>query len=439
MTTEVVSLEEAVRSAVEQGHAELTRLDDITDDLVGAFAQGQRVAPSSSGLITRLDDFARGFPAGLRRHLDRERESLGSFNIAFFGRSGVGKSTLLSVFGRLDGEYVSPWGASDWTTEARPIEWRDCRLFDTPGINGWGRTESRDVLEDRARNAVEIADIVLLCFDSLNQQAMEFEKIAAWVRDHGKPAVAVLNVRNARWRHPAKVPEARRRNLSESVRQHADNIRTQFVQIGLPDTPVVAIHSRRALFARAATPFRGPAQEGFHHEREEFGKDYLDRWSNFGTLERLIVASIAEGGAELRLTALREDIRSRCRRGVGELEDLAVEIEQEVESLEREVESLFAVLGYPEDTERAEWLHDAALSADLVDVSEQARGRPYTPPVNGALDRFVRHLAASHFAGCRRQAKANVDDLIRRAFEAGPRQSRQVMPSRAKGRVLSRA
>ncbi|GAB3837719.1 GTPase [Dactylosporangium cerinum] len=416
LTTEVVSLEEAVRSAVEQGHAELRRLDDLTDDLVRAFAQRQSVAPSSSGLITRLDDFTRGFPGELRRHLDRERGSLGSFNIAFFGRTGVGKSTLLSVFGRLDGEYVSP-GVSDWTTEVRPIEWRDCRLIDTPGINGWGRTESRDHLEAKAREAVEIADIVLLCFDNQSQQEMEFEKIAAWIRDHGKPVVAVLNVRNPRWRHPAKVPEARRRNLSESVRQHTDNIRTQLVQIGLPDTPVVAIHSRRALFARATTPFHGPAQKDFHHEREEFGKDYLDRWSNFGTLERLVVASIAEGGADLRLAALREDIRSRCRRGVGELEDLAVEIEQEAESREREVESLFAVLGYPEDAERAVWLHDAALSGDLVDVSEQARGRPYTSPVKGSLDRFVRHLAASHLAGCHRQAKADTDDLIRRAFD----------------------
>ncbi|MFF5225048.1 GTPase [Dactylosporangium sp. NPDC000521] len=414
-----MSLEEAVRSAVEQGHVELARLDASTDDLAGAFAQGQRGAPPSSDLITRLDDFARGFPGELRRHLDRERESLGSFNIAFFGRTGAGKSTLLSAFGRLDGAYVSP-GDSDWTTEVCPIEWRDCRLFDTPGINGWGRTENRDDLEAKARQAVEIADIVLLCFDTQSQQEMEFEKVAAWIRDHGKPAVAVLNVRNPRWRHPAIVPEARRRSPSEAVRQHTDNIRAHLEQIGLPDTPVVAIHSQRALFARATTPFHGPdlLQKTFHRQREEFGKDYLERWSNFGTLERLIVASIAEGGADLRLTALREDVRSRCRRGIGELEGLAAEIVQEAESLEREVESLFGVLGYPEGAERATWLQDAALSADLIDVSEQARGRPYTSPPMGTLDRFVRHLAASHLAGCHRQAKANTDDLIRKAFES---------------------
>ncbi|WP_199753321.1 hypothetical protein, partial [Actinoplanes sp. ATCC 53533] len=132
-TTEAASLEEAVRSAVEQGYAELASLADVTDGLVDVFVREQRDVPSSSGSIARLDGFTRGFPGELRGHLDREHESLGTFNIAFFGRTGVGKSTLLSVFGRLDGEYVSP-GDSDWTTEVHPIEWRDCRLYDTPGI-----------------------------------------------------------------------------------------------------------------------------------------------------------------------------------------------------------------------------------------------------------------------------------------------------------------
>ncbi|GIF37465.1 GTPase [Actinoplanes xinjiangensis] len=389
---------------------ELIHLDDITDDLLTALTQGR-----GPGFIARLHDFVHGFPAELRRHLDRERASLGTFNVAFFGRTGAGKSTLLSIFGRLDGAYVSP-GDNDFTTEVRHVEWRDCRLFDTPGINGWGASESRDVLEARARTAVEIADIVLLCFDSQSQQAMEFEKIADWVLDRGKPVVAVLNSRNGRWRHPAMVRESGRRHLSETVRQHADNIRTQLARIGLFDVPVVAIQSQRALYARAATPFRGPFPEDFQDARETFGTDYLDRWSNFRMLEQLIVAAIAEGGADLRLAALREDIRSRCRHGIGELEGLAAELEGEANALERRVESLFAVLGYPDETERAEWLHDATLSGDLVHLSEQARGRPYTSPSKGSLDRFVRHLAASYLAACHRQAKVNVDDAIQRAF-----------------------
>ncbi len=416
MSQDVVSLKDAVSAAVEQGRAELNRLDDMVDELFGGFAKVLAGSRTESPLAGRLGEFARAIPRDLRRHLDRERDALGSFNIAFFGRTGVGKSTLLSAFGELDGEHVSP-GASDWTTEVQHVEWRGCRLYDTPGINGWGRTESRENLEAEARRAVEIADVVLLCFDNQSQQAMEFEKVASWVRDHGKPVIAVLNVRNPRWRHPAKVPEARRRNLSEAVRQHTDNIRTELAQIGLPDTPIVAIHSRRALFARATTPFHGPAQKDFLHEREEFGTDYLTRWSNFGTLEQLIATSIDEGGADLRLSSLREDVRARCRRGVDDLEALAVEIEQAADVLEQQVAALFAVIGYPDEAERAKWLHDSG--ADLVDLSEQARGRPYTSSDKGTLDRTVRYLADSHLAVCGRQAHAKADALIRSAFDEG--------------------
>ena len=75
----------------------------------------------------------------------------------------------------------------------------------------------------------------------------------------GKPVVAVLNVKNLRWRHPARVPnQTARRGMSESVAQHAENVRTELTNIGLVDVPVVALSSRRALFARAATPVPRP-------------------------------------------------------------------------------------------------------------------------------------------------------------------------------------
>jgi DNA topoisomerase IA len=55
--------------------------------------------------------------------------------------------------------------------------------------------------------------------------------------------------------------------------------------------------------------------------------------------------------------------------------------------------------------ENEEYIISSAVG-HLVELSEQTRGRPYTSPGNGTLDRSVRHLAASHLAGARRQAKA---------------------------------
>lgn len=118
-------------------------------------------------------------------------------------------------------------GRSDFTTDVQSLDWHCCRLYDTPGIDGWGRTRPRADLEEAAREAVEVADVVLLCFDSQSQQASEFRKVADWVRAYRKPVIAVLNVRNAVWRHPSRVASpSQRSGLTRMAQQHADNITT---------------------------------------------------------------------------------------------------------------------------------------------------------------------------------------------------------------------
>ena len=193
------SFKEALADALEVGKREIAKLTSVA---VGAAAvYGEAVAK-----LVRDDDFDAvtgefaqmrlRFADELSAHLAEQSKVLSTFNVAFFGRTGAGKSTLLSAFGELNGEAVSPFGASDWTETVKPIRWRGCQLYDTPGINGWGRRKSREELEATARKAVETADVVLLCFDTQSQQASEFAKVAAWVTHYGKPVVAVLNVRN---------------------------------------------------------------------------------------------------------------------------------------------------------------------------------------------------------------------------------------------------
>ncbi|WP_431817397.1 GTPase [Gordonia jacobaea] len=411
------AFEDAVRDAVALGRTELAKLDDLVDELARAFANAKQEPEEPSGGVAELNELSRNTLRTLRRHLDHERDSLATFNVAFFGRTGAGKSTLLSAFGRLNGEYVSP-GDSDWTTDIHHVDWHGCRLFDTPGINGWGRTQSRESLEQKARRAVETADIVLLCFDSQSQQALEFAKIADWIKEYGKPAIAVLNVRNSRWRHPARVPESQRHRPAESVRQHADNIRTELAKIGLSSIPVVAVQSKRALFARASTPFHGPGCQSLVGEREAFGVDYLNRWSNFETLERLMSAAIAEGGVDIRLAALREDLRARCRTAAADFEDKAARYSKEAGVQDDAVESLLTVIGYPSDAERKSWL-TSSDGADLLAAAEGERGQPFTASTLGTLDRHVSHQSASRLAGERRASRMRVDALISSAFEHG--------------------
>lgn len=419
MRDQIGALGEAIVHAVEEGVHELGSLEDTVELLLTEFDRA--VGSESSAVIGADDnvaaDNAREFGDQLRSHLAKQRTALATFNIAFFGRTGAGKSTLLSAFGRLDGGYVSP-GDSDWTTEVAEVEWNGCRLWDTPGINGWGRTRSRAELEEAARRAVEVADMVMLCFDTQSQQASEFVKVAEWVREFGKPTVAVLNVRNLRWRHPAKVSsDAARRSLSQTVREHADNIRVELSNIGLPVTPVVAVNNRRALFARATKPFKGPSVSNFVAEQEKFGVDYLARWSNFAALEDLVTASVLEGGSELRRRALREGVRGMLSAKSSELEREAKEIAPRIEEIERSIEELLDVLGYPDDVAQESF---PGIDRDTVDVLtslESIRGKPFTSPSTGRLDRHVMHLLRSHLASPRADAVAKSDKLIAGAFD----------------------
>lgn len=411
-------LDTAVHTAVEEGRREVSNLEAIAEtvgeryrSLASHLAQAHGAADSAR----ELERHGSAFAARLTSHLAEQREVLATFNIAFFGRTGAGKSTLLSAFGQLDGSAVST-GESDFTTKVRSIEWRGCRLYDTPGINGWGRTVARVDLEARARKAIEIADVVLLCFDSQSQQASEFSKVAQWVQHYGKPVIAALNNRNLRWRDPVRLQDpVKRRNVSETVRQHAESIRSELANIGLEGTPVVAIQARRALFARASTPFMGPAHADFLHERAIYGEELI-RWSNFGVLEELIVACITEGGAQLRLNSLREGTRSILRDEVGTLGDRSAQMSGEIDELERAAAQLLEVLGYIEVDERATYLWDDAVSGDLLSILECARGELFRSPSDGSFHRYVRNLLKAHLSTARQRSLDRLDDLDFAAF-----------------------
>lgn len=89
---------------------------------------------------------------------------------------------------------------------------------------------------------------------------------------------------------PRVRPPASVRDGSPACRQHPDPARSDRAvrHPGRRDPePAGPVRARRD-----PVPF----PQDFQNERESFGTDYLDRWSNFPELERLIAPSIAEGG-----------------------------------------------------------------------------------------------------------------------------------------------
>lgn len=419
-------LTDAVAEAVEAGLSELARLDAVVAEAERRFeAARDELSPRGIFRIRHEDGFSKvleGVVGDLMDGLAASRRAASTFNIVFFGRTGAGKSTLLSALGGLSGELVSD-GRSDFTTDVQPLDWQGCRLYDTPGINGWGRTRSRADLEEAARKAVEVADVVLLCFDSQSQQASEFRKVADWVRDYRKPVLAVLNVRNAMWRHPARVSSpGQRSGLSRTARQHADNIASELEAIGLTGVPIVAIQSKRALFARAATPFVGPAASELESDRSVYGREYLDRWSNLPILEQLIALYITEGAADLRLSALREGLHAGLRQWADEIDRAAVEQQARGLAVERVVADWLAVLGYPDASWRGA-LPKTRAGDELLAELERVRGEPFGASVSGRLEGHVRHLLKAHVYPLRVKALRAAEELIIDAFDNNQRVS----------------
>lgn len=418
------SLEKSAQAAVAASTAEMpkifARVGLLTDSLRNSAAEvrhyglGEGADDPTTRFACQLDETT----AKILDLFERQSAALQTFNIVLFGRTGAGKSTLISAMTRGNGESVSQ-GESDWTTQVEPLNWQSCRIYDTPGINGWGRTESRSDLEARAREAVEVADFVLVCFDSQSQQAEEFGKLAAWVQTYRKPLIAVLNPRNPVWRLPPRVPVgSARSNLSRAVREHAGNIRDELAKIGLSGVPVVALSSKRALFARASLPFVGPDELSLQKQRAQFGVEQLERWSGFERLENLLGEAISHHAVPFRLGALNDQLRgvlSELRVGLVEIEG---EARQAAETIEKDlVGALLRLLGYPprDDEERRRPLMSGDL--DLLFELERRRNGSFQAPVEGEFRQLVRQRLDAELGSLRSRSLQNAEECVVGAFE----------------------
>lgn len=376
-------------------------------------SQAHRIAPTFIGLLTDAQ-------ADIEQRFHRQRASLVTVNMAFFGRTGAGKSSLIEAFTHGDGASVSQ-GESDWTVDVRPVSWNGCQLIDTPGINGWGRTARRVDLEERARRAVETADIVMLCFDSQSQQESEFQKVAEWISTYGKPAIAVLNCRNQLWRFPARVAQqAQRRSQSLMVHQHVGNILDGLSSLGLTQVPVVAISSKRALVARGKEPFCGPDAVTFAKLRKEFGPETMLKWSNLPALESLLVETLTSGASAIRLGMLVANLRGILSHLDQKLLMVVAEAEEANAVLDRTITTVLKVVGYPAQGSKVRKLFvDSRVATDLVDSAEELRGNAFEAPLEGEFRTHANYLLTAHLGQIRSKTLQRAEEFVIDAFNEG--------------------
>lgn len=406
-------LDDVVELAVEHGLALCAELQEVVvgalSDAAGAAndAAAEHGARNGGNVLAAYQQLLNAARAEALGRFRRQEDRLKTFNIVLFGRTGAGKSSLIEALSGGHGHPISQ-GESDWTVDVRDVRWASCRLYDTPGIGGWGRTVDRSELERRAEAAVSDADVVVLCFDTQSQQEGEFSKVAEWVTTYGKPAVAVLNSRNGRWRFPARVKsEKARRQLSRSVHEHAGNIRDELARVRMPDVPVVALHTKRATFARTADPYEGPDVKSREKLRTDYGVDQLLAWSNLPALQLLLSEAVREHASDLRLGMLHEQARGVLASALQQLRDEHRAVaESGAEQLERGIEDVLRILGRPEDR---------AFERRLAYL-EELRDGGFDVAGEGEGERHARMRLAAKLRKPRQNAARRAERLVDKAF-----------------------
>ncbi len=419
-------LESALSEAVKETQAYARDLRAKVNHLLKEMgALPQPVAALRSGASGTAESLVAAFLPEIRQQTSlvadlfaRQESALEHFNIVLFGRTGSGKSTLIEALTGGDGSTVSD-GQSDWTKEISGRPWSKAVLMDTPGINGWGNGDTRAALEERARHAVETADLVLLCFDSQSQQESEFSKIMEWVGRFNKACVSVLNVRNSYWRRPSKVPfKSARQNIANHVAAHSNNILGELSSKSLVGVPVVALSSQRALAGLGSMPFRSPDQT--LPRLRARGAEEMIAQSNVALFEDLLVQVVQDNATGLRLGALSGQLAGVLDNLDTKMQVWESQARAEAEVLERKLLGLFQFFGYPDsNSELRKPLASMPALKDPVRALEDLRTEAFQAPLNGSLLVDLKAAYADRLSAVRAEVLNQVERLVIDAFDRG--------------------
>ena len=217
----------------------------------------------------------------LKQDLSYLQKQQKEFSVLVFGRTMVGKSTLMEVMTHGSGASIGN-GSQRTTLDVRDYHWKGMKITDVPGIASFdGREDDRLALE-----AAKAADLILFLISDGEPQPEEAKHLAA-LRRLGKPVLGIINVKQGITEQVRSLDMKRLRNKM-AERERIETICNQFRQFAgnfqqdWGDLTFVPVHLKAAYLGQDKNP---------------------ELWevSNFTEVEAYILSKVQQDGCFLRI------------------------------------------------------------------------------------------------------------------------------------------
>lgn len=217
----------------------------------------------------------------LKQDLSYLQKQQKEFSVLVFGRTMVGKSTLMEIMTHGSGASIGN-GSQRTTLDVRDYHWKGMKITDVPGIASFdGREDDRLALE-----AAKGADLILFLISDDGVQQEEAKNLAE-LRRLGKPVLGIINVKLGITEQVRSLDMKRLRNKM-AERERIETICNQFRQFAgnfqqdWGDLTFVSVHLKAAYLGQDKNP---------------------ELWevSNFTGVESYILSKVQQDGCFLRI------------------------------------------------------------------------------------------------------------------------------------------
>ena len=236
-------------------------------------------------------------------NLENLNKNADKFTIIVYGRTMVGKSTLMEILTRGDGKTIGN-GSQRTTRDVRPYEWNGLKILDVPGTCSFEGKKDDKIADEAAQSA----DLVLFL---ISDDAFEPEETDGLhnLKKLGKPVLGVVNVKQVL--APANTPQ-RKIDLKQiekkmNDKQKLEDLVNQFRNFAaihndnFDDIPFVYSHLQSAFFAQ--------------RENDES----LRQLSNFDAVENFILEKFKSDGRFIRIKTFIDAVAEPMQKATAQL------------------------------------------------------------------------------------------------------------------------